>query len=92
MRSTSPAPGRLLALSEVPDPVFSRGILAPGFAGDITFGTITAPISGTIVVIAPKTLHAFGIRGLNDGEVLVDAHAAAEDVVHAGDVLVVQSR
>ena len=66
----APAPGTVLPLADVPDPVFASGAVGPGFAVDITSGTIGAPVAGTVVLVA-DTLHAVGIRAANGAEVLV---------------------
>lgn len=78
----APATGRLLPLEEVPDPVFSRGLVGPGFAVEPTSGTITAPIDGTVVTL-PDSLHAVGIRHCTGVEVLV--HVGVDTVTLKGE-------
>lgn len=57
----APLAGKVVDLSEVPDPVFSAEIVGPGIAivpekdGDVT---VTAPVDGSIIKIHP---HAFVI-------------------------------
>ncbi|KQB86379.1 glucose PTS transporter subunit IIA [Corynebacterium lowii] len=58
----APLSGRVIAMSEVPDPVFAKGNLGAGFGiSDTPGGEVYAPVSGTITMIA-KTRHALGIR------------------------------
>lgn len=96
----SPAKGKIIALEEVPDKTFSQKLLGDGFAIDITYGKIIAPISGKLETVFPSG-HAFGIKGAN-GEVLLhigidtvslngegfDVKVKQGDFVKQGDVLV----
>ncbi|WP_413810955.1 PTS glucose transporter subunit IIA [Streptomyces sp. OE57] len=66
----SPARGRLAALDEVPDEMFSNRILGDGFAVNPSDGVFRAPIAGELVLVA-DTLHAFAIRSKAGAEVLV---------------------
>lgn len=77
-----PAPGAVVPLADVPDPVFSRGLVGPGFAVNIESGTIAAPVAGTVVMVA-STLHAVGIRTGNGAEVLV--HVGVDSVTLKGE-------
>ncbi|WCC80521.1 glucose PTS transporter subunit IIA [Cutibacterium equinum] len=58
----SPLKGTLMALSDVPDPVFAQGLVGPGVAvqpsgdGDVT---AVAPVAGRIVKLHP---HAFVLQ------------------------------
>lgn len=101
----APLPGTVVALEEVPDPVFSGAIVGPGLAldphreGEVE---VIAPISGTIVKFHP---HAFVIVGADGHGVLVHLgldtvqlggagfmlHAAEKDTVEAGQLLVTWS-
>lgn len=97
---TAPVRGRLLPMDQVPDPVFSGGLLGPGFAVDPADGTITAPAAGTIVTV-PDSRHAVGLRTTTGAELLIHvgvdtvalkgegftARVAIGDVVEAGAVL-----
>lgn len=80
----APADGRLIALEEVPDPVFSRGLAGPGFAVVPSSGKITAPIAGTVILV-PETHHAVGIRTADGAEVLV--HVGIDSVTLKGEGL-----
>jgi PTS system beta-glucosides-specific IIC component len=66
----APMDGRLIPLSEVPDPVFSSGAMGMGIAVEPTSGTVYAPVSGTIIVTMDSG-HAYGIRTADGVEVLV---------------------
>lgn len=77
----APAPGRLLALSDVPDAVFAGGLLGDGFAVDPSAGEFCAPVSGELVLLA-DTLHAFAVRTRHGFDVLV--HVGIDTVALRG--------
>lgn len=56
----APVSGKIIALADVPDPVFSSGALGAGFGVAPTSGDVVAPVSGTITMVA-ETGHAVGI-------------------------------
>lgn len=62
---TAPLAGTVLPLSEVPDPVFSKGTMGPGVGIVPSGDTVYAPADG-MVVAAPDSGHAFGLV-LNGG-------------------------
>ncbi|MFE2283809.1 beta-glucoside-specific PTS transporter subunit IIABC [Streptomyces sp. NPDC059443] len=64
----APVEGRVVALADVPDPVFASGTLGDGAAVAPTSGTVHAPIDGTVVSLLP---HAYGLRSPEGVEVLV---------------------
>ena len=68
----APLAGRLLPLSEVPDPVFAAEMVGPGVAVDPTDTgepvTVVSPIAGTLVKVHP---HAFIVLGPGGVGVLV---------------------
>lgn len=66
----APADGKLVAITEVSDPVFSQKMMGDGFAVQPTNGTIYAPVAGTISSIF-ETKHAIGILTPGGAEVLV---------------------
>ncbi|MCB1289727.1 MAG: PTS glucose transporter subunit IIA, partial [Mycobacterium sp.] len=78
----SPLDGTLIALSEVPDPVFGKGIMGPGVAIEPSGNTAYAPGSG-VVVAAQPTGHAFGL--LLDSGVEVLIHIGIDTVKLKGD-------
>ena len=71
-RVLAPLAGRLLPLSEVPDPVFAAEMVGPGVAVDPTDTgepvTVVSPIAGTVVKAHP---HAFVVLGPDGVGVLV---------------------
>lgn len=95
------ADGKILPISEVPDPVFAEKMMGEGFAIDPTSDVIVSPISGTLVQVA-DTLHAYGIQSDLGVEVLVhvgldtvnlqgkgfEAKVKIGDAVKKGDPLV----
>ena len=101
----SPLDGTVVALSDVPDPVFGKGIMGPGVAIEPSGSTAYAPGSG-VVVAAQPTGHAFGLALDNGVEVLIhigidtvklkgegfDVHVAKGDRVTAGTPLVTFDR
>lgn len=97
----APAPGRLMAMDQVPDPVFAQKMMGDGFAVDPSTGSFASPATGELVLVA-RTLHAFAVRTAEGLEVLVHvgidtvgldgdgftALRAAGDQVTAGDVVI----
>ncbi|OBW90603.1 NagE protein [Gallibacterium genomosp. 3] len=65
-----PVAGQLLALTEVPDDIFSQGQLGEGFAIKVTDDEVVSPFDG-IVIAAFPTGHAFIIRRKDGLEVLI---------------------
>lgn len=82
----SPAQGKYVPMSEIKDPVFSKGTLGQCFAIEAREEGITAPISGIINSIAP-TEHAITIKGDSGAEVMV--HIGIESTrIEDGDISV----
>ncbi|MBW0286327.1 PTS glucose transporter subunit IIA [Rhodococcus sp. FH8] len=99
----APLPGRVVALADVPDPVFAQQMVGSGVAIEPARGqgplTVVAPISGKILKLHP---HAFVIFGEKAAGVLVHIGidtvklegdgftliAAEGDTVNAGDPVV----
>ena len=95
----------MVALSDVPDPVFGKGIMGPGVAIEPSGDTAYSPGSG-VVVAAQPTGHAFGLALDNGVEVLIHigidtvklkgegftVHVAKGDRVTAGTPLVTFDR
>lgn len=77
----SPVAGIVIPLSEVPDPVFSKGIVGLGVGVDPTEDTVYAPGAGKVVV-AQATGHAFGLLLDNGVELLI--HVGIDTVNLAG--------
>ena len=66
----SPLDGTAVALSEVDDPVFGKGIMGPGVAVIPSGDTAYAPGAGVVVAVQP-TGHAYGLLLDNGVEVLI---------------------
>lgn len=67
---TAPLAGRIVPLSEVPDPVFSKGTVGLGCGIEPTGDTVYCPAPGKILV-AQATGHAFGISLDSGVELLI---------------------
>ncbi len=67
---TAPLSGKVIPLTEVPDPVFSGKMMGDGCAIIPEDGKIYSPIKGKVMMIA-ATKHAYGIQGEDGLEVLV---------------------
>ncbi|MGX7068595.1 PTS sugar transporter subunit IIA [Gemella bergeri] len=79
--------GKVVAITEVPDPVFAQKMMGDGFAIIPEEGKLLSPVSGEIIQVFP-TKHAFGIK-TGDVELLI--HVGLETVAMKGegfDVLV----
>ena len=97
----SPASGSVLALGDVPDPVFASGAVGEGFAVDPSEGNFLSPVDGELILVA-KTLHAFAVRTAAGAEILVHvgmdtvklkgegftAHRAKGETVKQGDLII----
>ncbi|GGM09295.1 phosphoenolpyruvate--protein phosphotransferase [Pseudomonas asuensis] len=89
---TAPLAGPLLALTDVPDPVFSEGLMGPGIAIDPLEGQLFAPCAGEVIQIA-RSAHAITLRHDDGYEVFM--HVGLDTVqlkgqgfqldVHEGD-------
>ncbi|MBM7647898.1 PTS system glucose-specific IIA component [Bacillus ectoiniformans] len=98
---SSPLTGKVIALEEVPDPVFSQKMMGDGLAIEPTEGKVVSPVDGEIMQLFP-TKHAVGIKAENGAEILIhigletvnmkgegfEAHIAQGDQVKKGDTLV----
>jgi PTS system beta-glucosides-specific IIC component len=101
----SPLAGVVIPLVDVPDPVFSQGIVGLGVGINPTGDTVFAPAAG-VVVVAQSTGHAFGLMLDNGIELLIhvgidtvnlggrgfDVKATVGDRVEAGTPLVTFDR
>lgn len=98
---TSPVTGQVLALDQVPDPVFATGAMGPGAAVEPSVGEVVAPADATVSILFP-TKHAIGLVTNSGAEILIHigmdtvnlegkhftAHVAQGQKVKAGDKLV----
>jgi sugar PTS system EIIA component len=58
----APCPGTVIAMADVPDPVFAEEMVGPGVAIEPAPGrtTVVSPIAGTVLKVLP---HAFVVMG-----------------------------
>ena len=66
----APIDGKVMNLSDVPDPVFAEKMAGDGVAIDTTGDTIVAPCDGELTLVF-KTNHAFAMTLSNGVELLV---------------------
>ncbi|HBV02843.1 MULTISPECIES: beta-glucoside-specific PTS transporter subunit IIABC [Mammaliicoccus] len=84
---SAPVSGKLVKLVDVPDPVFSGGMMGYGVAIEPSHSTINSPVEGKVTMIAP-TKHAIGIDTLDGAEILI--HIGLETVELKGEGFEVQ--
>ena len=65
----APVAGKVLSLADVPDDVFSQGLIGQGIAIEPSEGRLIAPTDGTIEMVY-ETKHALGMRTDNGAELL----------------------
>jgi sugar PTS system EIIA component len=82
LRVTSPVSGRVVPLSEVPDPVFAQAMVGPGLAvePDRVSADVVSPVDGTVVTLHP---HAFVVATADGAAVLV--HLGIDTVKRKGE-------
>ena len=78
----APIKGKVIAIEEVPDPVFAQKMMGDGCAIVPEDGKIYAPFDATIEMIAP-TKHAVGLKSKDGLEVLI--HYGLETVELKGE-------
>jgi PTS system glucose-specific IIA component len=76
----SPVPGRVVPLTEVPDPVFAEAMVGPGVAVLPVGRAVVAPVTGVIATVHP---HAFVVAAESGQAVLV--HLGIDTVKLQGD-------
>ena len=82
VRLRQPLEGRVVPLSEVPDPTFAGGLMGPGVAIEPAGSTVVAPADGTITHVF-DTGHAVAMT-LDDGtEILI--HVGLDTVTMGGE-------
>ena len=96
----APCKGKVVPLTEVPDPTFSEKLLGDGFAVIPTEGKVYAPADAEETMVF-DTLHAITLTSSQGAEILIHigldtvtlkgapftAHVAAGDKVKKGDLL-----
>jgi PTS system glucose-specific IIA component len=82
LRVASPVSGRVVPLSEVPDPVFAQAMVGPGVAvePDRVSADVVSPVDGTVVTLHP---HAFVVATAEGAGVLV--HLGIDTVKRKGE-------
>ena len=75
--------GRTLPLSEVPDEVFSQGVMGEGMAFEPTGDTIYAPADAEVSVVMEDSRHACGLALADGTELLI--HIGIDTVDMSGD-------
>ena len=98
----SPMTGKVVAMSDIPDPAFAQKMMGDGCGIELTDGTVVAPFDAKVTAAFP-TGHAFGLEAKEDGtEVLIhigidtvemegegfSSNIKVGDEVKQGDVLV----
>lgn len=96
----APLAGKAVPLTEVPDAVFSTGMIGQGAAIQPTDGQVVSPVDGVVTTVFP-TKHAIGIKATNGMEILIhlgidtvkldgkpfETKVAVDEQVKAGDLL-----
>ena len=96
----APCKGKVVPLTEVPDPTFSEKLLGDGFAVIPIEGKVYAPADAEVTMVF-DTLHAITLTSSQGAEILIHigldtvtlkgapftAHVAAGDKVKKGDLL-----
>ena len=73
--------GKVVDITEVPDPVFAQKMMGDGFAIIPEEGKLISPVAGEIIQVFP-TKHAFGVKA---GEVELLIHVGLETVSMKGE-------
>ena len=73
--------GKVVDITEVPDPVFAQKMMGDGFAIIPEEGKLISPVAGEIIQVFP-TKHAFGVKA---GEVEILIHVGLETVSMKGE-------
>lgn len=78
----APITGNYIPLEQIPDAVFSQGILGQGCGVEPEEGIVVAPVNGTVTQVA-ETKHAIGITTEEGAELLI--HIGMDTVEMSGD-------
>lgn len=76
------ATGKVIALKDVKDEMFSAGLMGPGIAIESSDGKYYSPVNGTITMLFP-TKHALGLKS-DDGQELL-LHIGIDTVALKGE-------
>ncbi len=99
---TAPLSGRVIPMEEIPDQVFSQGILGEGVGIEPTGNVVVAPADATVCSVIEDSRHAVGLTLDNGAELLIHVgidtvsmngdgfqlHVKEGDRVHLGDKLI----
>lgn len=79
----APLSGKVIPLAEIPDQVFSQGILGEGVGIDPTGNSVVAPANATVSSVIEDSKHACGLTLDNGMELLI--HVGMDTVAMKGD-------
>lgn len=80
---TAPLSGRVIPIEEIPDQVFSQGILGEGVGIEPTGNVVVAPADATVCSVIEDSRHAVGLTLDNGAELLI--HVGIDTVSMNGD-------
>lgn len=66
----APLKGRIIDIADVPDEVFSQGMVGDGVAIEVMDDVVTAPCDGEVLFI-PKSLHAIALQAPGGIEIMI---------------------
>ena len=79
----APFSGKVIPYTEIPDQVFSEGVLGEGVGIDPTGSQVVAPADATVSSVIPDSCHAVGLQLDNGMELLI--HVGIDTVSMHGD-------
>ena len=79
----APLSGKVIPYTEIPDQVFSEGVLGEGVGIDPTGSQVVAPADATVSSVIPDSCHAVGLQLDNGMELLI--HVGIDTVSMHGD-------
>ena len=80
---TAPLSGRIIPMEEIPDQVFSQGVLGEGVGIEPTGNVVVAPADATVCSVIEDSRHAVGLTLDNGAELLI--HVGIDTVSMNGD-------
>lgn len=83
----APMSGKVIPMEEIPDPVFSQGVVGLGCGLEPEDGEVAAPFNGKVVSVT-DTKHAIGIQSDDGIEILI--HVGMDTVQMNGDGFVLK--
>ena len=79
----APSTGELIAMADIPDPVFAGGAMGQAIGIKPSKGVVYSPVSGEVTATMPGSLHAVGLRSDDGMDVLI--HIGVDTVEMKGD-------